>query len=63
MGYKPNDFLMFYAAEFNKNKNQQFLIRSLALIKDNVPNARLLLAGNGPLIEDCKNLAETNWRI
>lgn len=58
MGYKPDDFLMFYAAEFNKNKNQQFLIRSLALIKDHVPNARLLLAGNGPLINDCKNLAE-----
>ncbi|HDR7601918.1 glycosyltransferase family 4 protein [Bacillus mycoides] len=58
MGYKPDDFLMFYAAEFNKNKNQQFLIRSLALIKDHVPNARLLLAGNGPLINDCKNLAK-----
>ena len=58
MGYKPDDFLMFYAAEFNKNKNQQFLIHSLALIKDDVPNARLLLAGNGPLINDCKNLAE-----
>ncbi|CAI8863103.1 MULTISPECIES: glycosyltransferase family 4 protein [Bacillus] len=58
MGYKPTDFLMFYAAEFNKNKNQQFLIRSLALIKDSVPNARLLLAGNGPLLEDCKDLAK-----
>ncbi|WP_026591899.1 glycosyltransferase family 4 protein [Bacillus sp. UNC437CL72CviS29] len=58
MGYKPNDFLMFYAAEFNKNKNQQFLIRSLALIKDIVPNAKLLLAGNGPLLEDCKDLAK-----
>ncbi|WP_459501958.1 glycosyltransferase family 4 protein [Bacillus sp. C1] len=58
MGYKPNDFLMFYAAEFNKNKNQQLLIRSLALIKDSVPNAKLLLAGNGPLLEECKDLAK-----
>ncbi|MEN1937230.1 glycosyltransferase family 4 protein [Paenibacillus sp. 102] len=58
MGYKQDDFLMFYAAEFNKNKNQQLLIQSLALIKDNVPNARLLLAGNGPLINDCKRLAK-----
>ncbi|WP_429714224.1 glycosyltransferase family 4 protein [Bacillus rhizoplanae] len=56
-GYKPDDFLMFYAAEFNKNKNQQFLIRSLALLKNEAPNAKLLLAGRGPLMEDCKKLA------
>lgn len=56
-GYKPDDFLMLYAAEFNKNKNQQFLIQSLSLLKNEVPNAKLLLAGNGPLMEDCKNLA------
>lgn len=56
-GYKPDDFLMFYAAEFNKNKNQQFLIQSLALLKNEVPHAKLLLAGNGPLMEECKKLA------
>ena len=48
---------MFYAAEFNKNKNQQFLIEALALLKEEVPNAKLLLAGNGPLLEECKELA------
>ena len=46
-GYKEDDFLLFYAAEFNQNKNQQLLIEALALIKDEVPNARLLLAGKG----------------
>ena len=56
-GYKEDDFLLFYAAEFNQNKNQQLLIEALALIKDEVPNARLLLAGKGPLLEDCKKLA------
>ena len=56
-GYKPDDFLMFYAAEFNKNKNQQFLIRSLALLKSEIPNAKLLLAGTGLLMESCKTLA------
>lgn len=56
-GFKPDDFLMFYAAEFNKNKNQQFLIQSLALLKNEVPHAKLLLAGNGPLMEECKKLA------
>lgn len=55
-GYKDDDFLMFYAAEFNKNKNQQFLIKALAKIKDSIPNARLLLAGEGLLQDSCKKL-------
>ena len=58
-GYQPDDFLLFYAAEFNKNKNQQMLLHSLALIKEEVPHAKLLLAGEGPLLETCKHLAST----
>lgn len=57
LGYNSNEFLMFYAAEFNKNKNQKLLIESLALIKDEVPNAKLLLAGDGILLQECKELA------
>lgn len=56
-GYQHNDFMMFYAAEFNKNKNQKFLIHSLAIIKEEIPYAKLLLAGEGPLMEACKELA------
>jgi glycosyltransferase EpsD len=56
-GYQPDDFLLFYAAEFNKNKNQQMLIQALSLIKDDVPNAKLLLAGDGRLFNDCSELA------
>src|SRR5690625_3011116 len=44
-GYKRNDFLLFYAAEFNKNKNQQFLIQTLTFMKDKIQNVKLLLAG------------------
>ncbi|MCI2252746.1 glycosyltransferase family 4 protein [Domibacillus sp. PGB-M46] len=57
-GYKPDDFLLFYAAEFNKNKNQELLLEALALIKQDVPHARLLLAGEGTLLEHCRNRAE-----
>lgn len=57
LGYNANDFLLFYAAEFNKNKNQQFLIKALAKIKDSIPNARLLLAGEGIFQDSCKKLA------
>lgn len=55
-GYAPDDFLLFYAAEFNENKNQQLLIHALALIKEKVPCARLLLAGSGPLLQSCRDL-------
>ncbi|MCS7461024.1 glycosyltransferase family 4 protein [Paenibacillus doosanensis] len=57
LGYAPDDFLMFYAAEFNRNKNQQWLIRALALAGSDAPRARLLLAGEGELKEACANLA------
>lgn len=57
-GYQPDDFLLFYAAEFNSNKNQQMLIKALASIKEEVPNAKLLLAGEGTLQKTCKELAK-----
>lgn len=57
-GFKQDDFILFYAAEFNKNKNQKVLINALALLKDELPKARLLLAGEGIRLEECKKLAE-----
>ncbi|WP_028550881.1 glycosyltransferase family 4 protein [Paenibacillus sp. UNC451MF] len=57
LGYAADDVLMFYAAEFNKNKNQQYLIQALALIQHEAPHAKLLLAGEGPLKEGCRDLA------
>ncbi|UXH42770.1 glycosyltransferase family 4 protein [Rossellomorea vietnamensis] len=57
-GYQPDDFLLFFAAEFNQNKNQQMLIKALASIKEEVPNAKLLLAGEGTLQKTCKELAK-----
>ncbi|MFC0560060.1 glycosyltransferase family 4 protein [Halalkalibacter alkalisediminis] len=59
LGFSQEDFLMFYAAEFNKNKNQQLLIRALAMVKDELPKARLLLAGEGALMGECKDLARS----
>ncbi|MGG3912329.1 glycosyltransferase family 4 protein [Rossellomorea vietnamensis] len=58
-GFQPDDFLLFYAAEFNENKNQQMLIKALAHIKEEVPHAKLLLAGEGTLQKTCKELAKT----
>jgi glycosyltransferase EpsD len=57
-GYRADDFLIFYAAEFNRNKNQQLLLKVMHLLKGVVPRAKLLLAGEGELLEDCKALTE-----
>lgn len=55
--YTPHHFLMIYAAEFNANKNHELLLRAMAKLKDSVPSARLLLAGEGPLLDECRTLA------
>ena len=56
-GYAQDDYILFYAAEFNKNKNQQLLIHTLALLNNSIPRARLIIAGEGPLLDECKQLA------
>ncbi|MCD7033137.1 glycosyltransferase family 4 protein [Metabacillus sp. GX 13764] len=57
-GYRKEQLLLFYAAEFNANKNQQLLIRAMANVKEAVPDAKLLLAGEGRLQDECKKLAK-----
>lgn len=54
--YHPDEFLMFYAAEFNTNKNHQLLIRSLSQIKEQLPHGKLLFAGRGGLQQKCQQL-------
>ncbi|WP_078545740.1 glycosyltransferase family 4 protein [Litchfieldia alkalitelluris] len=58
-GFKPGDFLLFYAAEFNKNKNQQLLIKALGHLKESLPNVKLILCGEGALKEECEKLAQS----
>src|SRR5690625_2772214 len=57
-GYEPNDLLLFNAGEFNKNKNQTFLLHAMVHILKHIPNAKLILAGEGILLENCKQLAD-----
>ncbi|GGH81697.1 glycosyltransferase EpsD [Pullulanibacillus pueri] len=58
-GYGADEILLFYAAEFNENKNQRLMIDALALIKEDAPQVKLLLAGDGPLLATCKKYAKT----
>nr|AMA19990.1 glycosyl transferase group 1 [Bacillus sp. N16-5] len=56
LGFDENDFLLVYAAEFNRNKNQQLLIRMMASLSSRAPKVKLLLAGPGDMTS-CKELA------
>ena len=50
-----NDFVLFFAGELNKNKNQIMLIETMRdLVKEN-PRIKLLLAGDGVLKEHYEN--------
>lgn len=58
-GYDGHLFLLCYAAEFNANKNQQLLIRAMSVIQKELPHVKLLLAGEGPLLHHCTQLARS----
>ena len=61
-GLKEDDFAFVYAAEFSKRKNHELLLKGFAqaltalkeLDKDNL---KLILAGNGVLLEETKAMA------
>lgn len=60
LGLAEEGLMFFYAAEFNRNKNQQLLLHALSKVrqKPGAPAVRLALAGSGPLLPACRELAE-----
>ncbi|MDU6542678.1 glycosyltransferase [Clostridium sp.] len=53
--FSKNDFILIYVAEFSKRKNQKFLVNSLKKLSDcGFSNIKLLLIGDGALLEDVK---------
>lgn len=46
-GYLPEDYIMIVVAELNKNKNQEFIIKSVSHIRKSLPQIKLLLVGKG----------------
>lgn len=55
LGINSEDIVMIYAAEFSKRKNQRMLIEAMSKLPNNV---KLLLAGKGEQLEECKKLDE-----
>lgn len=53
-GYSDDDFILLYTAELNYNKHQDLIINVINLLKDKIPNIKLLLAGLGTLQDKYK---------
>jgi glycosyltransferase EpsD len=57
-GFQKDDFILIYPAELNLNKNQKLLIEAAALLKDKIPELRLVFAGEGTMEQTYRDLAE-----
>lgn len=57
--FSKNDFVLVYAAEFSKRKNQKFLIECMAeLLNEGFHNIKLLLLGDGKLFDETVSYAK-----
>ena len=56
LGVGGEDFLLIYAAEFSKRKSQEVLLRAMAMLPGHI---KLVLAGEGALLEECRALARS----
>ena len=54
-GLSSEDFVILCTGELNENKNQKTLISAAALLKDTLPNLKVLLAGNGPKEQELRD--------
>lgn len=54
-GLSSEDYVVLCTGELNENKNQKTLISAAALLKDKIPNLKVLLAGNGPKEQDLRD--------
>ena len=56
IGLSPTDMVIVNIGRFSFSKAQRYTIESFAAIKKLHPEAKLLLVGEGELMDDCKNL-------
>jgi glycosyltransferase EpsD len=57
LGYDNNCFIILYIAEFVHRKNHVYLLRKIPEIKRVIPNLKVILAGKGILLDECKCIA------
>lgn len=61
LGYKENDFLLIYVGELSKRKNQQLTIDMMKKVVQIIPQAKLLLVGDGELRETYAQQIKDLW--
>ncbi|ASS96090.1 glycosyltransferase family 4 protein [Peribacillus simplex] len=54
--YNDSDFILFFAGELSFRKNQELLISVISILKEKIPNIKLLLAGEGDLSDKYKQM-------
>lgn len=57
-GYDDEDFLIITVGELSHRKNQEMIIRSMQNLIHDIPEARLLIVGDGELEQELKAKAE-----
>lgn len=55
LGISDDDFVITNIGRFSNSKAQRYTIEVFSKIKKDFPNTKLLLIGDGELIEDCKS--------
>lgn len=56
-GFRKDDFLLIYVAEFTKNKNHQMLIKAISTLSNKNRHIKLLLVGkDGGTLAHCRDL-------
>ncbi|WP_424160313.1 glycosyltransferase family 4 protein [Bacillus amyloliquefaciens] len=58
-GFTAGEFILVYPAELNGNKNQGILIEAAALLKNSIPELKLVFAGEGAMEESYRKKAES----
>lgn len=59
-GYREEEFILLYVAEFIDRKNQSFVITALPELRKVVPDVKVILVGKGPMLETVKQLVKSN---
>lgn len=56
-GFSEDDFILICVAEFTKNKNHRFIIKSIAQLNKNITNVKVVFVGKGAMLTKAKKLA------
>lgn len=57
VGVPKDAFVLLYTAQFIPRKNHEMLIKQVPKIRESIPTLKVLFAGNGPIFEEMKALA------